>query len=629
MSNQTQAVIFVASFGLSLALLIFGSRFVIETFNLFPPDPHDPYSFKNTLHHAWGKSSKQSGGNFFAKMSQNPTEDLIGDVKEFARPIGFAVLLGLSAFVSYYVFGKSKRKPVLDAAEWKEFPLVKKTAVSHNTAIYRFALPSPDDILGLPIGQHISVQAELNGKNITRSYTPTSSDDDRGHFDLMVKTYEKGNISQYLSTVSVGQKVRIKGPKGQFHYRPGISRHLGMIAGGTGITPMLQIIRAILKNHSDKTQVSLIYANVTFDDILLKEELDHLAEAHPDRFTVYYVLNEPPVDGWDGGVGFVTKDIIKHHMPAPKDDIKVLLCGPPPMMTAMKTYIADLGYETPRAVSKLVDQPVLYLWKGSVWAAVPHLAFEELGYTDEIKQESVSVLDGENLELKYVQISAQATLPALVTPEGELYDSSTTVTNYLIKHAPSGAKIGKPADPELLETLHADNIDPNVFLISARNKEELEAKNGSVPGYHLRARQQVLERVAPIAPPEYKEWYANKLKKNTEIVNVYTSGASDDITAPYFKRSQENWDAVANFVINVLPKYLPEQGFIGGDVPGEADFHVGGYLGRIAGVLGGENKTNGAKVFEAFGTVPASLSQYWDTWIGRKSWNVVYKEGLH
>ena len=52
---------------------------------------------------------------------------------------------------------------------------------------YRFGLPSKDDVLGLPIGQHISVQAEISGKNIMRSYTPTSSDDDLGHFDLLVK----------------------------------------------------------------------------------------------------------------------------------------------------------------------------------------------------------------------------------------------------------------------------------------------------------------------------------------------------------------------------------------------------------------------------------------------------------
>ena len=52
---------------------------------------------------------------------------------------------------------------------------------------YRFALPRADDVLGLPIGQHVSVSAEINGKDIMRSYTPTSSDDDLGHFDLLIK----------------------------------------------------------------------------------------------------------------------------------------------------------------------------------------------------------------------------------------------------------------------------------------------------------------------------------------------------------------------------------------------------------------------------------------------------------
>ena len=108
-----------------------------------------------------------------------------------------------------------------------------------------------------------------------------------------------------------------------------------MIAGGTGITPMLQIIRAALKNPQDTTKLSLIYANVNADDILLKTELDELAAAHPARFTVYYVLNNPPA-GWTGGVGFVSKEQIEKHLPPTSDDIKILMCGPPPMMTAMK-----------------------------------------------------------------------------------------------------------------------------------------------------------------------------------------------------------------------------------------------------------------------------------------------------
>ncbi|EGO03701.1 hypothetical protein SERLA73DRAFT_45789, partial [Serpula lacrymans var. lacrymans S7.3] len=246
-------------------------------------------------------------------------------------------------------------KPVLDPQVWKEFSLKEKIVISPNTAIYRFALPDPQDVLGLPIGQHISVQAEIAGKDIMRSYTPTSSDDDLGHFDLLIKSYEKGNISRYISLIKVGDNVRIKGPKGQFKYHPALSRSLGMIAGGTGITPMLQIIRAALKNPLDRTTLSLIYANVNEEDILLKAELDALAQAHPKRFKVFYVLNNPPA-GWTGGVGFVSKEQIEKHMPPAADDIKVLMCGPPPMMGAMKKHLAELNYTAPRTVSKLDDQ---------------------------------------------------------------------------------------------------------------------------------------------------------------------------------------------------------------------------------------------------------------------------------
>ena len=91
-----------------------------------------------------------------------------------------------------------------------------------------------------------------------------------------------------------------------------------------------------LKDANDKTKLTLIYANVNYEDILLKKEIDALAEAHPDQFSVYYVLNNPP-EGWLGGVGFVTKDMIEKHMPpSSMKDAKVLMCGPPPMLTAMK-----------------------------------------------------------------------------------------------------------------------------------------------------------------------------------------------------------------------------------------------------------------------------------------------------
>jgi len=301
----------------------------------------------------------------FADSTNRSEADMAGGVSLQAirdSPYAQLVIILLSAVtaaVIYRVSGTKKRAPVLDPAVWKEFPLKEKIIISHNTAIYRFALPHPDDILGLPIGQHIQVQAEINGKDIMRSYTPTSSDDDRGHFDLLIKAYEKGNISRYISLLKIGDKVRIKGPRGQFKYSPSLTREIGMIAGGTGITPMLQIIRAALKNPLDRTKLSLIYANVNPEDILLKAELDDLAAKHPNRFTVYYVLNNPPA-GWKGGVGFVTKEQIEEHLPPTDSNIKILLCGPPPMITAMKKHLGELGHPAPRTVSKLVDQVFLF-----------------------------------------------------------------------------------------------------------------------------------------------------------------------------------------------------------------------------------------------------------------------------
>ncbi|KZT06898.1 NADH-cytochrome b5 reductase [Laetiporus sulphureus 93-53] len=280
----------------------------------------------------------------------------------YGQLLAFALAVATTAFV-YGKFGGNtkKRKMVLDPKVWQEFSLIEKIPVSHNTAIYRFELPYSDDILGLPIGQHISVSAEINGKDIMRSYTPTSSDDDRGHFDLLVKAYEKGNISRYLSLLKIGDKIRVKGPKGQFTYSPSQWRVLGMIAGGTGITPMIQIIRAALKDSDDHTNINLIYANVNEEDILLKKELDDLAKKHEERFRVLYVLNNPP-EAWTGGVGFVSKAQVENWMPAynPHNDVKVLLCGPPPMMTAMKKHLEELNYPPARTVSKLDDHVFVF-----------------------------------------------------------------------------------------------------------------------------------------------------------------------------------------------------------------------------------------------------------------------------
>ncbi|KAG8921494.1 NADH-cytochrome b5 reductase, partial [Tulasnella sp. 417] len=147
----------------------------------------------------------------FEKIAMSAGAVIVNDWKDLLagqKLIGL-VLSSLTAVVlGLWLAGGKKRKPVLDTKDYREFPLVEKIVISHNTALYRFALPRSDDVIGIPIGQHITVAADIDGKTVARSYTPTSSNDDAGHFDLVIKSYEKGNVSKHFSTLKLGQKIR-------------------------------------------------------------------------------------------------------------------------------------------------------------------------------------------------------------------------------------------------------------------------------------------------------------------------------------------------------------------------------------------------------------------------------------
>ena len=132
-----------------------------------------------------------------------------------------------------------------------------------------------------------------------------------------------------------------------------------MVAGGTGITPMWQVIQAIDSNPSDKTKVTLLFANVSEKDVLIKDELESLAKRKPEQFKIVHVL-EKPEKSWKGLKGFVGHDSLAQNLPLPglADKTKIFVCGPPPMVEVvcgnktspkdqgpLKGYLADLGYQ--------------------------------------------------------------------------------------------------------------------------------------------------------------------------------------------------------------------------------------------------------------------------------------------
>ncbi|KAL2441741.1 NADH-cytochrome b5 reductase 2 [Exophiala dermatitidis] len=208
---------------------------------------------------------------------------------------------------------------------------------NHNTKRFKFELPDPEQVSGLSVASAIitKYQPPNAEKPIIRPYTPINDEDVKGYLELLVKVYPNGPMSNHLHSMVPGQRLDFKGPIPKYPWAPNKHDHITLIAGGTGITPMFQLIRTIFKDPEDKTKVSLIYGNVTEEDILLKKELEEIENEFPQRFRAFYTLDNPP-PSWPYGKGFITKELLKTVIPDPKSpNIKIFVCGPPGMYNAI------------------------------------------------------------------------------------------------------------------------------------------------------------------------------------------------------------------------------------------------------------------------------------------------------
>ena len=180
---------------------------------------------------------------------------------------------------------------------------------------------------------------------------------ERGYLDLVVKVYPKGPMSEHIHSMKPGEELKFKGPIPKYPWSANKHTQVTLIAGGTGITPMFQLIRKIFNNPEDNTKVSLIFGNIGEEDILLKSEFEALEKKFPNRFRAFYTLDKPP-ESWPYGKGFISKELLQTVLPGPKEEnIKVFVCGPPGLYKALSGtkpspqdqgeltgLLADLGY---------------------------------------------------------------------------------------------------------------------------------------------------------------------------------------------------------------------------------------------------------------------------------------------
>lgn len=148
-------------------------------------------------------------------------------------------------------------------------------------------------------------------------------------------------------------------------------KKIGLLAGGTGLTPVFQLIRRVFEDPSDPTELFLIYANKTEEDILLRDgawlphrpaaakvrffltvncvglaaELEELEKKHPGRISVWFTLDRPP-PSWRFSSGYISKEMIRDHLPPPGPDTLILCCGPPAMVEhSCINNLLQMGYD--------------------------------------------------------------------------------------------------------------------------------------------------------------------------------------------------------------------------------------------------------------------------------------------
>jgi len=238
-------------------------------------------------------------------------------------------------------------------------PLIAKRRISHDVRVFTFGLPDRNRPLNLATCACILAvgAADGEGKPVVRPYTPVSTNAQVGSFDLMVKIYPGGIMSSFLDTLVLGDELGFKHvPMNVKLQYPVGRRRIGMIVGGTGITPMLQLLHAILGdvNGDGNVSVGMVLGNKTEADILARETLDAWCAMFPERLSVTHVLSrEPAGSSWPGERGHIGRALIEALMPPSTDDTKIVVCGPPPMYLSLcgprdkpelTGLLAEMGY---------------------------------------------------------------------------------------------------------------------------------------------------------------------------------------------------------------------------------------------------------------------------------------------
>ena len=213
-------------------------------------------------------------------------------------------------------------------------------------------------------GQYIALFLEIDGIRTSRPYSVSSQPNQVGYYDITIRRVENGLVSNYLlDEIQRGDTLISSGPAGNFYFNPLIHKKtIVCIAGGSGITPFMSMIREIVDCRLDRT-VYLFYGSRTSEDVIFGDEITHLADKFENiRFTP---VIENPAAGYDGACGFITRDVLRELLEEIEDK-SFFICGPQGLYDFCLPQVEELGVPRRKIKQEMYGAPP-NIWQYPGW----------------------------------------------------------------------------------------------------------------------------------------------------------------------------------------------------------------------------------------------------------------------
>jgi ferredoxin-NADP reductase len=226
--------------------------------------------------------------------------------------------------------------------------LVRTERQTHDSVSLRFRINGAQGLRGRP-GQFFTFDWLLDGQKLARSYSISSSPTQTGFVEIAVKKQTEGRVSSFLNErAAIGLTVEARGPLGRFCFQENEHKEITLFAGGSGITPLISILRYIDDLCLD-TKATLFYSVRTPRDIIFERELELLKQRLPN-FQLVVVVTKPEA-GWTGPTGRFDREFVIERL-RDVSNLTCFLCGPEGFMNHVKDLLISLGVDKRRILQE-------------------------------------------------------------------------------------------------------------------------------------------------------------------------------------------------------------------------------------------------------------------------------------